>query len=91
MQKQSFDQSYKNFWSFVDFNSNIESYSSEYSQAGIIVTGGHNESQRGSSGNNFNKAVTNNFGNTSESTTGNKLSYQEARKRADELLKTQKY
>jgi hypothetical protein len=82
VQKQSFDQSYKNFWSFVDFNANLENYSIQ-NTIGV---------QKNLTSSGFNKSLSNyQSSNTcGNSSSGAKLSYQEARKRADELIKTQK-
>lgn len=93
VQKQSFDQAYKNFWSFVDFNvdDNLERL-----QEGSNVTNVYGSSLSNSvrannnlsnSGNNFSQSY-NNGGNDSKNNSG--FSYLEARKRADELLRAER-
>jgi hypothetical protein len=69
VQKQSFDQSYKNFWSFVDFNSNVNFDNiKNFSSSGVIT----------------NKSF------SSGSVSGSGLSYMEARRKADEILRSSK-
>jgi hypothetical protein len=81
VQKQSFDQSYKNFWSFVDFNENLENYPTQ-----------NTGTQKNFTSSTFNNPVSSlqSSYTCGNSNPGVKLSYQEARKRADELLRTQK-
>ena len=69
VQKQSFDQSYKNFWSFVDFNPNLNLDNIKNFSNSTVIT---NKNLTGSSG------------------TGSGLSYLEARRKADELLRSTK-
>jgi uncharacterized protein (DUF885 family) len=85
VQRQSFDQAYKNFWSFVDFNvmfhnSNEESFQGEelYKRSSITFNNFNNKSQNGSK--NLNSVSNSNFSGKSN------LSYQDARRKANELL-----
>lgn len=94
MQKQSFDQSYKNYWSFVDHNQ-------AFPNQGSTLSGGYSSSNNSFKGTNLNNMSKNSFvktgnnlsSNTQLTETGNQgstLSYQEARRRADELLRSHK-
>ena len=85
VQRQSFDQAYKNFWSFVDFNvmfhnSNEESFQGEelYKGSSKSFNNFNNKSQNGSK--NLNSVSNSNFSGKSN------LSYQEARRKANELI-----
>jgi hypothetical protein len=80
VQKQSFDQSYKNFWSFVDFNSGVSIENSFNKTMSMSTSGVSN--------------TINNFNNNKTLTNGSRgssgLSYMEARRRADEVLRNSK-
>ncbi len=65
VQKQSFDQSYKNFWSFVEFNSNANM-------------------------DNVRVFSTQTMNGTYNKTNTQGLSYLEARRRADEIIRSSK-
>ena len=85
VQRQSFDQAYKHFWSFVDFNGmfNIGSEKDE-SIKGYTNTF-NNKSLNESRSKNLNGTSNSTYTNKNISVKNN-LSYQDARKRADELL-----
>jgi len=85
VQRQSFDQAYKHFWSFVDFNS-MFSIESDRNDLNIGNTNTFNNKPLNESRSKiFDGTSNSNFTNKNISVKNN-LSYQEARKRADELL-----
>ena len=83
VQRQSYDQAYKHFWSFIDFNvmfNGEENLNNGLNES--VNKGTRNKfTQSESKSKNFNSSnsVLNNGGKSN-------LSYQEARRRANELL-----
>ncbi len=73
VQKQAFDQSYKNFWSFVDFNM-------KYSGEGVKVIDTCNHPNS--------RAIKPTYSMTSgKMCSGTQMTYQQARERANQLSK----
>ena len=72
VQKQAFDQSYKNFWSFVDFNIKFNSHVPL--DATQCTHGGHTKSIKPGA-----------YMTTGRTCTGVVMTYQEAREKANQL------
>jgi hypothetical protein len=88
VQRQSFDQAYKHFWSFVDFNAMFDNrYENDQFNKGTTNTLNNlnNKSHGESKSKNFNGTSNSGISNSNFSGKSN-LTYQEARRRADELL-----
>jgi hypothetical protein len=88
VQKQSFDQTYKNFWSFIDFNTNYFNESLNNQQ--VFTKSNLNYSGNLKQTTNVQNTGFQNTFSKSQNYPQTTLTYTEARKRADQLLRNNK-